>query len=464
MLTDLSKNSKIEENKEEVENIYKEFKNQFELILKKFKDGKYLQENDTNFMFYLGALLNDTIFRQQKYFRTSGLLKQIVPFYKYISIEKAEMILNICLRLQRSISRTKMIKTSPLKKVAETLFNNISEKEFISSDEDLALCLITGYNLYSKAIFDVFSKEKSYELQYIKLWEFSNYKDNNSFKIGFLIAIYFFKIEEMQRKFLKTMSLLKKINRFLRKPKMKEAKKFLKEINSIALKVHSTMKYTSNKKSKIRNYLPGDFIQLRLFEYLNMELDSDINSLELFLGFITGFIWRYNFRLHKIKLDIDPIKQVNEPERILKNDQIVVTEEHFIKSLIEKNFQNQNAETSYLLGILFQAISQDEEKILKTRSLLKQFSFLFRTFELKNIKKTYLEIFRVYIKLWMNKVKTTYNPKEQTVKYFRKFPYIGAQLVFNFGKIIDFVNENNITLAFIQGYDSFRRLYNKLNA
>lgn len=463
MSAQFSANSNIEEEKEEDKKFQKKFNRQFELNLEMFKEGRYLQEEDCKFMSYLGALLNDTIYRQQKYFKTSGLLKQIVPFYKYISKNKAEVILNTCIRLQRSISRTKKIPMSPLKNETERLFKALSEEDFTSSDEDLTLCLVMGYNIYSKAIFKVISEKESYIPNYNELWNLSNYKDSNSFKIGFLLAIYFYKIEEMQRNHLKTMSLLKDLMRFLRKPELREVKKFLREINSVVLKVHSTIRFKSRDTAKIQSFLPGDFIQLNLFEFLNKHSPSEIDNKDIFLGFIAGFIWRYHFRFYKIELGLEPVNQVNEPERLQKNGQIIVTEEQYINSLKKKDFQNKNEETAYLLGILFQAISNDEEKRLQTSSLLKKFSFLFRNFKQKNIKLTYFEIFRTYIKLWIKKIKTTFNPKEQTVKYFSKFPHIGAQLVMNFGRKLDGSNKDAMILAFIQGYDSFGRLYRKLN-
>ena len=59
---------------------------------------------------------------------------------------------------------------SPLKNETETLFKTLSEEEFTSSDEDLTLCLIMGYNIYSKAILKVISEKESYTPKYSELW------------------------------------------------------------------------------------------------------------------------------------------------------------------------------------------------------------------------------------------------------------------------------------------------------
>jgi hypothetical protein len=202
----------IYEDEKSIQSLNKIIQNHFEKLMESIKDSKYFKRLENKLMMYLGGLLNDTIYKQQKYFRTTGLLKQIVPFANYITETKIMTLYNACYRLQKAISKKEYKKYPEILNKTKQIIDDFSFPDKISQF-DLHFSLISGYNLYGLAVSNALEslkkplKERERILSNINLTDLDNYprfmdlpiyKTNSSFQLGYLLGSYYFTIEEMQ--------------------------------------------------------------------------------------------------------------------------------------------------------------------------------------------------------------------------------------------------------------------------
>ncbi|MHA1360053.1 MAG: hypothetical protein ACTSRC_18190 [Candidatus Helarchaeota archaeon] len=438
------------------EQVFQNFKNLINSL-----DSHFFQEHsELELLMYLGGLLNDSIYKQQKYFRTAGLIRQVAPLATVITDDKVNRIYQKCRMLQKIISQKEMRKMPLVIKELDQQMPNI---EISSKQNQLNMnsALVAGYNYYGVAVKAVLEGElkpigEGYHLQEdLKL---PNYVKDTSFHFGLYLARYFFMIEELQRKKLKTSSLIKKLHSILKQGTLRSAEFLIRELNLVSLKLLG-FSSTSESNKEIKSELSGSQYQTVLFK-LMMEKFNDVSKIEknsLLLGFGTGFT-TFNFPFSQkdpfeIPEDINPVLDANGNRIIL--------EEYFIEEF-NKKFRKTNAlreQIGFLQGILLKSLSSEEKQRLKTNRLIKQFNFLFRCYSSKNMIKIQNEIYHALLSLWMNEL--IKHPNLERSSFALRFYRIRMKLISLLGKI-DLNDEREdpaAILALMQGFELFGKLY-----
>ncbi len=461
MMLQPNENNLVERNelvKEEITSI----EAKFDEIIDKFKNSKFFRQIDLKLMIFLGALLNDTTYRQKRYFKTGSIPNELVSLFKLMSLRKAKILWKSCDRLQNSIAKTKYVPRSFLYEKVKSQIEKIGVEDWKSDKKDLSLALISGYNLYSLAILKTFGKKKSKDPTFSKILSYRNYQDNKSFEIGFFTGIYIFRILKLQIKELRTTGLLKYLNPFLRSPHYKQLKALLRESNAVSIKLNSTNK-SNNQNSEINTFLPCDSIQIEIFKRIANSPEI-VNKRDLFLGFIKGFVWENSIKFLKDKKNF--LEQADDPEIVIHKEKTMVTESHLIHRYKERKYHSKAEKVAYLLGVFFQSVNHEEKNILNTQSLIKSFNSIFRHFDRKNLYMLYSEIYKTYIKLWINQVKNTFQISDtdtEKIFYYSKLKFIRMKLVDLLGSLQEIQGESELSIAFIQGYESFFKLFKELN-
>jgi hypothetical protein len=437
-------------------------KEAFETRLNEFKSTRFFKEKDLRTILYLGALLNNTTYRQQKFYQTGSIPKEVIILFKIVSYQKAKFLWKKCKRLQNSIAKTKHIPRTFLYEKVDDLLSNLKEGDWVSDPEDLSLAMISGYNLYSMAILDTFGKKNINPPVYEKIWHYDGYEKNYSFQLGFLSALFIFRVIKKQIRDLKTSSLNKFLKSYIRNPNLRNLRKILRETNSIILKIFTT-NISKIPKNDINTFLPYDNIQLDIFKYI-AEDTITFRDEDLFLGFITGFLWEDCLKYSYKEKDI--FEDIGEPKTISVGGKNIVTEDHYVNQFKKMKFRNKAEKVAFLLGILFQTTNHEEKLIVKTGRLDKRLNVLFRHFVRKSIQELYMEIYKTYIYLWSDQIEKSLKISRKNVndiKYFQKLNKIRVKLVKLIGTLPERVDPNEVIISFIQGYESFFRLFRKIN-
>lgn len=448
--------------KSQVVDYLNKIKKAFITRLNEFKSTRFFKEKDLRIILYLGALLNNTTYRQQKFYQTGSIPKEVIILFKIVSYQKAEFLWKKCKRLQNSIAKTKHIPRTFLYEKVENLLSNLKEDDWVSDPKDLSLAMISGYNLYSMAILDTFGEKDMKTPAYKKIWNYEEYKENFSFQLGFLSAIFIFRVIKKQIKDLKTSSLNKFLKTYIRNPNFRNLRKILRETNIIILKIFTT-NISKISKNEINTFLPYDHIQLEIFKYI-AEDSLTFKDEALFLGFITGFLWEDCLKYNLKKEDI--FEDIGEPKTISVEGKKIVTEDHYISQFKKMNFRNKAEKTAFLLGILFQTTNHEEKVTLKTERLDKKLNFLFRHFVRKSILELYMEIYKTYINLWSNQIQKSLKISRRNandIKYYQKLNNIRVKLVELIGTLPERADPNEVIISFIQGYECFFRLFREIN-
>jgi len=463
----LSKQQIIIAKESEIISLNEKIFQNFLSLLEPYKSKLFHENPETKSLMYLGGLLCDTIYKQQKYFRTAGMIKQIAPFATFITENKVKHIYQKCHTLQKAISKKEMRKLPPILKEVERFLSDIK----ISPQHDqliLNLALVTGYNLYGKAVKSSL-KNNSTNLATLKKdlsmpeeIMLKNYASDFSFQYGYFLARYFFTVEEIQRKKMKTSSLLKKLHAFQNQGTLIATTFLIREINLVSLKLLGFNWQFGSKE--IQSELPGSEFQIALFKLMFEEFKNvdSINKDSLLLGFGTGFSLSY-FDITNLKNPFK-IKDDTAP-KFDKNGNRLIIEDYFIEEF-DKKFQNNDSiieQIGFLQGILLKSLSGEENQKLKTNRLIKQFNFQFRHFTPKNIIRIENEIYHVLISLWIHDF--TQNPKlvrsNVTLKYWK----IRLKLITLIG-IMNFNEEREnpaAVISLMQGFESFNKLYKIYN-
>jgi hypothetical protein len=467
----------IYEDEKSIQSLNKIIQNHFEKLMESIKDSKYFKRLENKLMMYLGGLLNDTIYKQQKYFRTTGLLKQIVPFANYITETKIMTLYNACYRLQKAISKKEYKKYPEILNKTKQIIDDFSFPDKISQF-DLHFSLISGYNLYGLAVSNALEslkkplKERERILSNINLTDLDNYprfmdlpiyKTNSSFQLGYLLGSYYFTIEEMQRKVISTKGLIKDLHPFLNIKNDKAIKVLLTQINLISLKLLGMNSRNDSKgdksRSNIRSFLPGNRLQLAIFNILCDSIE-DLQIDYALLGFGSAFTYYYSHYLKNIE---EPFLIESEPEPKLddKGKRIVLEYDLIQEYNTKKSLFSDDEKIAYLQGLLFNSLQYSEKKLLNTNRLAKNFSFLYRNFNQPNIIKFQVDIYHTFISLWIqtsiqNEKSNIFNNRLQRVRLKL------IELLGNF-EWKDYIEKPGASIALIQGYNSFNKLYRKLN-
>ncbi|MHA1148572.1 MAG: hypothetical protein ACTSR8_10045 [Promethearchaeota archaeon] len=452
------------------------------LIYKSFQDlsisyKKAFRSQIWKQIFHLGALLNDTNYKQQKYFKTSGIQKKIIPFVKYITWSKVLSLFNYCYRLQYSISKKEYRKFPEILKVVKNYKDKFKIDNSVAKVE-LNNMLTTGFNLYGVAVIRAlqsFNKENREVSIRPALPEFCNlakYKESHSFQLGYLLGYYFFIIDKAQREVIKTKGLQKKLPTMLRNPNYRSISLLYSEINLIALKLLSFQKdkksnqeWTSTKEKKSHSgiVLLGYKYQLSISELLLKFIDKSfkLSRIDFIMGFGAAFSYFYGFYLRN-KGETDNIVQNLEIHKDTKG-KIIITEALIYSNFLKLDLDKIEEQIAYLQGILVKNLIKEEKNKLDTERMLKNFYSLFRNYNNKSIVKMQSEIFYTLIRLWI------YSMGFEEGKKTKSLIDYNSLLVGKLIELIGLLDRTNSRenpgagIKFIQGYQLFSRLYKYYN-
>ncbi|MBD3352805.1 MAG: hypothetical protein GF364_15055 [Candidatus Lokiarchaeota archaeon] len=461
-----------------------------EQILSKFQkkmeilgDSDLLSNPANKLMLYLGALLNETIYNQQKVFSTRGILKNLANYGSYITQDKIMAIYNTCTRLQSKIRKKEHYEKSLIEKEVDELIDSRNKQDFnrnISTSKNLANnLLISGYNLYSRVMQEIdFSKPSNLKEKKTDLIK-DQYKLNkispnqlklseSSFGVGYYLGHYFLTINLQQQRILRTNGLVKKLHSVIRSKKISKIYALLSDLNTTAMKIIGHPAYGSNssdKKIEIITWLPGSSYQLKIAELISEPLER-FNRAFFLIGLGHAFTIRVNqYDLSNNYELPDEIKKVLD-----KNGNRQITEDLFVKSLKNTEFSTADEELAYLQGILLQKFSYLEKKELGVEPLLKKFSFLFRNFNHKKMMKLQAIIYQTMLSVWIQREikKSLSGTRMNTRKIYHSFiPFARIRLQIlkvmeRLETLISKESPRNV-LALIQGYALYGHLYNKYN-
>ena len=438
------------------------FHKSFLEITKKYESGYYFQDPILKLMIALGAAVNNLFYKQQRYFRTFGLIKKISTLYRFISKKKVEIILKTLKNLDDSLKKSKFKMKhnykNPFIQDVENLIVQIDEEDFKNKQEDLIVAFISGYNLYSKAVSKVFSersekpedrKEEKAE-KYEILLNYPNFKENESFIIGYFLGLYYFKMVYWQKEKLKTLSLIKHLHTFLGAGDLRAIKKILHQVNLIVLKVFSIkIQDESSESTKIHYHLPYEQYQINLFQILN-RLEGDFDSQYTLLGFGAAFSILNDFGYLKKKAE----KVDFSPERVVKNGQIIITEDHYLKyykEVVSSELHTDGENLAFLSGILLNSLIYEENRNLGLTKLKKSFSFPFRNLNQQNILKLQNMLYHTLLSIW--------GEMKKKGKDFTIYPKIFIEILNLFGNLEEEIYDGLSSIALIRGFDSMNELY-----
>ena len=449
---------------EEIIDYNQEIQKAFNKLLENPKLQFLMKNEETYSLLLVGALVNDTIYKQQKFFQTSGILKKITPLLNYISLERTKNMLNMCEKLQRSIAFKKHIKMTFLYKLVTKKVSQICDK-LQENQFQLSLGFITGYNLYSEAISEVFFKnesKKGFQEQINdvkKITSLNNYTNNNGYKFGLIFGLYFFSIQYNQSKKFRTLNLLKKQIPFIRRPDWKNTIRLLHEINSVNIKLLSTREIERRDGVVIpKTFLLGSHLQLELIKYIDSY--QDYHAYDILNGFGTALIYYRDF--NKLLLTEDPFEitptQLTKEKQKTSKEKIFVSEEDLITKYHETSLISSHEKLAYLMGIMLNILNYLENKKFNTSRLIHKFVILFRRLTFENINKLHSEIYYTYIILWNQNetiIARNRGEKQYSLKYYR----ILSKTLQLLGTLPNKSDLSETTLALIQGYEARKEIY-----
>ena len=453
----------LDSKKIEYENIEIIFNN----IFSDLQSKNIFKNKDLILMFHLGGLINDTIYRQQKYFSTKGLLKKIVPFLNYIGFAQIHSIFNLCNTLQKNIAKRERKKTSFLREKINMLISEIKKEDFISRQEDLVLFFIAGYNIYnacwnlilkntspdkidySSVILDILSNillQKELD----KISKKQESIEKKSFIFGYLVGGYFFRTVNKQVKKLKTQSLLKTIHPFLKDISIYNIKKFIQKIDKVIVKISSLR----SKEEKDVNvvYLLNSDLHMIIWNYIFVQ-PFDLQIVSFALGFwlvLTkmdlSFKEYYDQKFNLNNLSNESVEKQNE----IKNKKITITD--YLKYIKDFSESDNILRMSFIIGIFLNRISYKEEKILSSSRLKKATPLIMRHLDYKGLKNLLWEIIYTYLSCWVKM-------KMQSNKSFSILPELRIELISAYIDVeVSSVSEAEIFIHLIKGYHCPRKL------
>lgn len=442
------------------------FMKQVEMIM---IDNQYLQKKDCVLLLWVGAYLNDSIYKEKKHFRNRGMLKKITPFLNHVTLQTTHQLYEACKNLQILVAKRKRARGSRLRQDIATMFNEISADDWNSPQEDILLAFTAGFNLYSRGINttfagDVSSQEtlpenpqKRFEkirtaIEDLKKYPFFAPESNPSFNFGLLLGIYYFEAQWLQQKVLKTGGLVKTLPTFLRYMNRKQAEVLLYHINKVVFKLASFPPRTQEERSLTGIWLLQANIQLELFGMLtNPRLK--LEKANLSLGFLAGFNVVQGLS-DKSGFDGEEGKgEESQSETNASKVPIFVSDEDYLEEL-EKRFLSPGEKVSFLVGILFNKITNDEGKLLGTNNLKKIFIPYFKNLIFENLLLLLSRVIYTFLSIWVK--------KRSRNQIYDVLPKIWHELLDTYGNLERAISEDEATLAFIQGYDSFSVLYNEI--
>ncbi|MHA1854817.1 MAG: hypothetical protein ACTSYY_02140 [Promethearchaeota archaeon] len=452
------------------ENIEDFYNQQFNFISK----IDFFKEKDVCLIFHLGGLVNFTLYQQQKYFRTGGVLKRITPYLNYIDYIKTKDIIELCNHLQKAVSKKEHKRYSFITKLVNEQFDKINEGDFKSTQEDLIFSFITGYNFYNQCWNFINLKGKNDSISFDKFLppleyykeQFPEYKDlllrkriknNNSLKLGILVGFYFFRTAIDQIWELKTKSLVKSINPLLKKIDLSVLKKLLKDIGIVVIKL-SIIEQNRNESNSNIMFLKYSDLHLNIFyllEYQKLEFNSKNFIIGLWSALTLmdlGMKKKSKITDHgnKDETNEPELKNLNEIEKIdddleLKNKRYIDVNKYleYIKNNCSSDI---NSQFSFIIGIFLNLMTYQERTLLGTNRLKKVSSFIIRHLNTNNLEHLMTEIIKVYIACWLNQ-------KSKSARIFSLIPEIRLKLIQLFGEQLNksYPEPDNL-INLIKGY------------
>ncbi|MHA1370315.1 MAG: hypothetical protein ACTSRA_11440, partial [Promethearchaeota archaeon] len=486
-------------------------KTTFEELKQQYIDTKYLKVNDLKVAFYLGAYVADTAYNQNKYFNTNGVLKKLIGFLNNISWSKTITFFNTCEILQKKIQDAKARermrayyqqfgvrkKIYPQYRQLDFItthikgsLEKISEKDWNSKQEDLIIAFTLGYLIYLRLLNILFEKisrddnqktqttakaedqELSWTQKQIQsIMKLPNFGNNLGFEIGLFFGIYYYLIASAQRKNFKTNALIKKIFYYLRNPDLNGFKYLLKHTINTNFKLISIQTTSNREREGARNKVRLPF--LRYLEHtinLLVKFEDKLSIEDAIIGFLTGICIENDGKLFDITLKKESLKtehkirikkgekNENKQEKII--DPIPID---YVNYLEEIEFKSDEEKLAYYCGVYSETLNYKELNTFKTKKLLKNLFFRIRHFNFENLLDVIRFCCYADLIIWQEEMNTL---NKESLSAFTTMPKIKSFIFQLLGKINmknEKINENDLILAFMFGYQAKTTLYSRLN-
>ncbi len=443
-------------------------KEEFVRLVSALPDNQYLQRKDCSLLLWEGAYLNDSIFKEGKYFGNRGLLKKITPFLNHMTFQTTRQFFETCKDLQERVVKKKWVRGSQLKQYVATRLREMTIEDWNSPQEDLLLVFTSGYNLYSQAISNVYMGEATPQVSVTEkpkqrfekirdaietLGKYPRYAPakNYSFNLGLLMGIYYFEVQWRQRNVLKTGGLVKILPTFLRYMNIKQVEVLLRQVNEVVFKLASIPPRNPEEKRVNGIWLLQGDIQLELFTILaNPQLQ--VEKANLSLGFLAGFNIVQNQSAKSRIQEFEGKGEDSRSETDASQTLMFVGDDDYLDEL-KKRALAPGEKVAFLAGILFNRISYDEGVLLGTDKLKKMFIPYFKNLNQENLLLLLFQVIYTFFSIW---VKTQSNNQ-----FYYILPKILQELIDAYGMLENEITEAEATLAFMQGYDSFSIIYNE---
>jgi hypothetical protein len=455
-----------------IENIGQKILQELQMKQEKSFSTQLLEGDENKLLYVLGALVNDSLYKQYNTLKTSGIIKNITPLLNYINFEKVQTMIGICSRVQATFLKKiyhrsqKNAQIHPLEtQVIKMVSNSALFKQKIPQSE-LILAFITGYNHYGQAIREIFAKTnvennvKKGPNDELKEWQSlterknllftkPDYQKNPSFQLGIYLGLYYFETLRQQIKTLGTLGLLKDFHPFIRRIDLDRIKEFCAKISQIDFKILSIPvgadeKFDSDKKNR-SFYLIGSNYELEIFELLN-NIGNSFNSDAFFHGFSCSYSLIYGY---------SSLKSNNEK----KEQTGYVSDEMYLQRCEEKGVIDSNLKISYLLGVMIQRLIHDETENLGTKHLLKEFSNFLRISNAPSILKIFNSINYTYLSIWAEKMKKSSKDNQIFYTIYPKLQQISIDIL---GDALDLTLNSSSSISLIQGYNAFFELWQRI--
>lgn len=486
--------------------------NRFEKIIKNWEKTQLSISPEFFLQAYLGAYYNISIYRQHKYFNTRGLAKQITPYLNHVSLTRTQQLFTLCRELQGKVfEKTRKTQEYPIipSKLAnpiEKILEQADDFVWSTSQDDLRCAFITGYNLITKIVFSIAKKKdesrkqdlgenqkknkktgppeariprflriSKYFLNLTGVDTIFNFDTNQTAFVGVLTGIYFFEIAWRQKKYLRTLGLHKGLPRILRRPKKADLNRFRAEIHGVCWKlaVDSLRRQRLAKKEKSGMLLPLRSIQLALFTAnyglpVNSDLFNSQGPLEPLNQmnadwFLTGLFVGYSLVMKISKMNQEKKSKSEKKDagsnESQKTQKIYVPEKLYVEHLNELkdlNYVSVQEEVAFLYGVFTRRALNLEKTELKSERLKKQFTRFFPRLTETNTYVLCAQISYTILSLW------AWEEIRKKSSFEGYFPELRWKLVKLLSKCPIDASAARVTLAFLQGYDAFDRLYQKI--
>lgn len=455
-----------------IENIGQKILKELQIKQEKSFSNSLLKSDENKLLYVLGALVNDSLYKQYNTLKTSGIIKNITPLLNYINIEKVQTMIEICSRVQNAFWKKiyhhsqKNAPIHPLEnQVIKMVSNSTLFKQKIPQSE-LILAFITGYNHYGQTIREIFAKsneennvKKGTNVE-LKEWQSlterkdllftkPEYQKNLSFQLGIYLGFYYFGTLRFQIKTLGTLGLLKDFHPFIRRIDLDRIKEFCAKISQVDFKILSIPvgideKFDSDKKNR-SFYLIGSNYELEIFELLNTIGDS-FNGKVFFHGFSCSYSLIYG---HSSPKSNDEKKEQNN----------YVSDEMYLQRCDEKGITDSNLKLSYFLGVMIQRLIHDETENLGTKHLLKEFSNFLRISNAPSILNIFNSINYTYLSIWAEKIKKSSKDNQIIYTIYPKLHQISIDIL---GDSLDMTLNSSSSISLIQGYNAFFELWQRI--